>query len=494
MMSEFEGKIIADKYRVDTHLHESDLGSFYRGWHELMDKLVILQVLAPALAVDQRLVDRFIAEARTRSRVINPNVLALIDFGTDSRGLTYAVYEGVSGDSLNEIIRRDEVLPLPLTLQIAEQAAAGLAAAHAGGLRHGSLNPDKILVNTDQDATNVRVFDFGAEPVGRNSLADFRYLSPEQYDDPGGGDDRTDIYSLGVIIYEMLTGTRPYTGSTAAELREVQASQPPTPLSAFRDDLPKDLEPMILSAMSLDPDRRYQEMGAFAEDLATLRSLLPGERNIDPETAVALAQPKRNIWQTAFIVLAGISIVAAALIYGMSGKKTDPTTQLQAEVGSFPVQPIGPATGAQEETLARMPSVTDAEIMALGNMAQPPGTLAGGDGYNAWANGGAPPPGAPTNQYVPPGGQYYTIDPNTGSPFMPSEGGVILVPVPANTNTAVKTTPTPKGNPANSAVKPPASPEATPRTFATPVTDKPGTGQPAKTPPAKGKSGKRTDS
>jgi hypothetical protein len=126
-------------------------------------------------------------------------------------------------------------------------------------------------------------------------------------------------------------------------------------------------------------------------------------------------------------------------------------------------------------------------------MEQPPGTLPGGDGYNPWANPGVPPPGAPPGQYVQPGGQYYTIDPNTGSPFMPPDGGVVLVPVPANTNTAPKTTPTPKGNPANANVKP--SPDATPRPLATPVAgDKPATGQPAK--PAatpKGKTGKKTD-
>ena len=183
------------------------------------------------------------------------------------------------------------------------------------------------------------------------------------------------------------------------------------------------------------------------------------------------------------------------MIYGTSVKKTDPTTQLQADAGSLPVQPIGPATGAQEESLAKLPAMTDAEIMATANanMEQYPGTLPGGDGYNAWANGGAPPPGAPPAQYVPPGGQYYTIDPNTGSPFMPPDG-VVLVPVPANTNTAAKPTPSPKGNPANAAVKPSPSPDATPKPMATPPkTDKPASGQPAKTPAGKVKSGKKTD-
>jgi hypothetical protein len=133
--------------------------------------------------------------------------------------------------------------------------------------------------------------------------------------------------------------------------------------------------------------------------------------------------------------------------------------------------------------------MTDAEIMATANMEQPPGTLPGGDGYNAWANGGAPPAGAPPASYVPPGGQYYTIDPNTGSPFMPQDGGVVLVPVPTNTNTGVKLAPTPKTPGANAAVKTGPSPDATPKPLATPLKgDKPGSDKPASpgAKPAKG--------
>lgn len=156
--------------------------------------------------------------------------------------------------------------------------------------------------------------------------------------------------------------------------------------------------------------------------------------------------------------------------------------QLQADVGSLPVQPIGPATGAQEESLAKLPAMTDAEIMAVqsSNSALPMDSLPGGDGYNAWANGGAPPIGAPPAQYIPPGGQYYTVDPN-GSQFMPQDGGVILVPVPANTSTAVKPSPTPKTQTANTTVQPTPAPVTTPKPLATPPkTDKPLTGQPNK--------------
>jgi hypothetical protein len=270
-------------------------------------------------------------------------------------------------------------------------------------------------------------------------------------------------------------------------------------MSAFRGDVPGDLEAMILSAMALDRDRRYQDMSAFSEDLATLAKTMGADTAVIPQAAVAR---KHNIWQTAFVVLAGIMVLAAVLIYATSGgKKTDPTIELKADAGSFPVQPIGPATGAMEESLANMPAANDAEIMSTANsMLQPPGTLPGGDNYNPWANGGNPPPGAPPAQYVPPGGQYYTIDPNTGSPFMPSEGGVVLIPVPVNNNTPPKTTPTPKGQTGNVNADAGIKPQVTPKPLATPPAESSGTGQPgkpaaspAKPVAAKPRSGKRNE-
>ncbi len=448
MIDEFEGKIIAEKYRIESILRDGDLGTFYRGWNVLMDRPVTVKILSRGLAVDQRFVDRFLGEAKTLSQASHPNILNVTDFGTDARGICYAVYENAAGVTLANLVEQNKTLPLTQALNIAKETAAGLAAAHAKGLIHGSLSPEKILVA--QDDETVKAFDFGAEPVGKTSTADIKYLSPEQYDDIAKFNARSDVYSLGVILYEMLAGNVPFTGKNTAELKQKHDSEPPAPLSAFRSDLPADLEPMILSAMAADPEKRYPTMSAFAEDLELISGGVVAPRK-------AAAAPKRNIWQTAFIVLAGMSILAVAFIYATSAKKTDPTTNLQADIGYLPVQPIGPATGAQEESLAKLPAMTAAEIMAASNSNTmlPMDSLPGGDGYNPWANGGAPPIGAPPAQYIPPGGQYYTIDPNNpSSQFMPPDGGVILVPVPVNTNTAVKPPPSPKTAPANTTPQP----------------------------------------
>src|ERR1043166_967077 len=270
MIDDLEGKIIADKYRIESILRDSDLGTIYRGWNVATDKPVTVKILAQALAVDKRFVDRFLNEAKTTSQASHPNILNVTDFATDSRGLTYTVYEPAVGETLGNIVERDKTLSVSQALNIAKQAAAGIASAHARALRHGALTPKKILVANEAESETVKIFDFGVQPAGWNSNADIEYLSPEQYTDTTKGDARSDIYSLGVILYEMLAGVVPFTGNSANELKLKHESEPPAPLSAFRDDLPPDLEPMILSAIATDPERRYQSMRAFAEDLELL--------------------------------------------------------------------------------------------------------------------------------------------------------------------------------------------------------------------------------
>ena len=212
------------------------------------------------------------------------------------------------------------------------------------------------------------------------------------------------------------------------------------------------------------------------------------EQPAPEETAVDSAEKpksekKQDPWKTAFIVLIGIVLLSAVLIYSTSSRRTEPTMALQTDANGQPVQPLNPATGVEEERLAALP----ADSYANANVSAIPGQLPGGDGYNPWANGGKPPPGAPAG----PGGGYMTIPNGGGSQFMPPDcilqpSGIYLCPVPVNANTAtVKPSPTPKGNAANanvqtaptpstSATPAPTKPTPTPRTRSTPA--------PAKTP------------
>jgi hypothetical protein len=196
----------------------------------------------------------------------------------------------------------------------------------------------------------------------------------------------------------------------------------------------------------------------------------PGDAELNSDGTVPVsvkdepvAEKNQDPWKTAFIVLIGVVLLSAVLIYSTSSRRTDPSTVLQTDANGQPVQPLNPASGVEEERLAAMPA--DA-VTSNSNLSTVPGQVPGGDGYNPWANGGVPPAGAPK---VGPGGGYVTV-PGGGSQFMPPEcimqpSGIYLCPVPTNTNASVKPIPTPRNNSANANVQAsptPATPKATP--------------------------------
>ena len=490
MLDQFIGQTLADKYRIDSVLRDGGcgLGKVYRATHLLMDKPVIVKVLAPALALDENIVSRFSQEARAASRIAHPNILNVTDFGSDKNQATYIVFEGVDGTSLRDTIIREGKLPFERAANIARQIAAALAAAHAGGTIHRGLTSENILLTRTADSAElVKVLDFGAIAAGENDSADdesstknLEYLSPEQNTSVAEADERSDIYSLGVIFYEMLAGEVPYAADNATDLLTKQANNPPAPLVSFRADLPNTAEPVILRAMAKNPEMRYQTAAEFTNDLAAI-SGSSGEM----ETVVIPDAPpktnenvRNNMWKTAFVVLAGISLLAISLIYATSSKQTDPATTLQTDLNGQPVQPLNPATGMNETGAAVLTPYSPEQMMANSNMMMTmpqavPNSDGFGDGYNPWARG-VPPPGAPT--YIPPGGQMINPDNPNGSIFMPD--GTVLVPVPvnANTNANVKPIATPTGKPtpapANTATQqtpaPTVNPQATPPKTSTP--------------------------
>src|ERR1043166_4380239 len=151
MTDDFIGKVIAEKYRVDTLLRESDQGTFYRGWHMIMDRAVTVRILPRVLATDARYVKKFLTDTKLLASVSSANVLTVNDFGTDHRDITYAVFEAAPEKTLRQDIVKEEAMPLPTVLPIAKGIADGLAAAHSKGLIHGGLTPAKVLVADDEN-------------------------------------------------------------------------------------------------------------------------------------------------------------------------------------------------------------------------------------------------------------------------------------------------------------------------------------------------------
>lgn len=503
MSDQFIGQTLADKYQIDSVLRDGGgLGKFYRATHVSMEKPVTVKILAPALAVDENIVKSFSREARTVSNIAHQNILNVTDFGADRAGATYIVFEGADGDSLKNTIARAGTLEFERAARIARQIAAALSAAHSNKVIHRQLNSGNVLLTrTANGAEIVKVMDFGAAETeeendldGALSIKKLEYLSPEQNSSVAEADARSDIYSLGVIFYEMLAGEVPFAADNSMDLLLKQANNPPAPLSVFRKDLPPAVEPVILKALAKNPDMRHQTAAEFVQDLnGATGNDNEAETLVLPAALKTDENIKNNLWKTAFVVLAGISLLAIGLIYATQSKQTDPATVLQTDANGQPVQPLNPATGMQEQGAANMMTYSPEQMMlgANSNMlltrpdTLPPTGDGFGDGYNPWDRG-VPPPGAP-----PPAGSGYYIDPTNpnGSIFMQDgTGGIVLVPVPVNANVVAPTananvrTPSANANvrPTNTA---PAANVAAPPTNTAPTT-KPQPSPPARVPTA----------
>jgi len=459
MSDKFIGQTLAEKYRIEQLWREGSLGNIYHGKHFQMDKPVTVKILSPALAVDENIVKRFSEEAKTVSHITHPNILNVTDFGTDSDGAVYIVSEESEGETLKKAIENEGKFTPERAIRVARQIASALSAAHAVGVVHKNLTSENILLSrTANNAEIVKILEFGASGTAEENESfdeesapqNIEYRSPEQCSDSEEVDARSDIYSAGVILYEMLAGEVPFAAEKPTDLMLKHAQEPPSPLSAFRDDLNGEIEPVVLRALAKTPEMRYQTADEFAEELNKLaKNFDEVETVIIPKVEKTVEQPN-NIWKTAFISLAGIFVLAIGLIYATQVKQTDPTTAMQTDANGVPVQPLNPATGMGEQGAANLMQFSP-EVLANMNLnanMNPADGMLPGDYNPLWNRGYIPQQSTdvPTTIYVPQTGQTYDTNVQPNNPFMPALEGDIVI-----TNQPVATpTPKPSATPAKS--------------------------------------------
>jgi serine/threonine-protein kinase len=299
------GTTLAGKYRIDERLNEGGMGTVYRGTHVLMEKTVAIKVLRPSLAADEKIVARFSREARAASRISHPNALSVTDFGEDENGTVFIVMEFLSGKTLKQVIRDDGPLPLPRVVEITRQVGEALHAAHLQGVIHRDLKSDNIMLLDTVAGDHAKVLDFGIAKINETDemrdagltapnlvIGTPQYMSPEQCSQDSEIDARSDIYSLGVILYEMLVGHVPFTAESPTMVMMKHLQEPVPSVLDERSDLPAPVGRVIARAMAKLPVNRYQNVAELVEDLTIASGMatfapVPGQ----PAASVATTTP-----------------------------------------------------------------------------------------------------------------------------------------------------------------------------------------------------------
>ncbi|MFO0740404.1 MAG: serine/threonine-protein kinase [Labilithrix sp.] len=281
------GTILAGKYRVEKVLGEGGMGVVVAATHLQLDEPVALKFLHGHLARQTDLVTRFQREAKAARKIKSEHVVKILDVGELENGAPFMVMEYLAGTDLDALVRGYGRLSIPDAVDYVLQACEALAEAHVQGMVHRDLKPANLFISRRADETPlVKVLDFGISKVTGKDGVDLGvtktnaavlgsplYMAPEQMRSLREVDARTDVWALGVILQEIMTGAPPFNATTLPELCATILQDPPQPLRALRPEAPEGLEAAIMRCLQKDPAARYPDVAAFAMDLYPFASL-----------------------------------------------------------------------------------------------------------------------------------------------------------------------------------------------------------------------------
>jgi predicted Ser/Thr protein kinase len=268
-------KVLGGRYEIDSVLGQGGMAEVYLGTDRLLGRRVAVKVLGSHFARDTSFVTRFRREAQAAAALNHPNVVSVFDTGSDD-GTHYIVLEYIQGKTLARVIREDAPLLPQRAVEIVDSVAAGISFAHRNGIIHRDIKPGNIMLTPSGD---VKVMDFGiARATASDSitqtatvLGTAAYFSPEQAQG-GPVDARSDIYSLGCVLYEMLTAHPPFSGETPLAVAYRHVREDPVPPSQLNPDISPELDAIVLKCMAKNPDNRYQSAEELREELRRLQA------------------------------------------------------------------------------------------------------------------------------------------------------------------------------------------------------------------------------
>jgi serine/threonine-protein kinase len=312
------GEVLADRYELEELVGTGGMSSVFRAHDRLLDRKVALKILHQQYSGDGEYVERFRREARSVAALSHPNIVTVIDRG-EHEGRQFIVFEYVDGENLKRLIERRGPAPVATVLELGMQIARGLSFAHQQGLVHRDVKPQNVLLNGDGQA---KVTDFG---IARSLdvqhgmtqtgtvLGTSDYIAPEQAQGQRV-DEHTDVYSLGVVIYELLTGEVPFPAENFVAVAMRHINEPPPPIRDKRPDVPPRVEAAVQRAMAKDPADRFQTMADFCRELdACLAELQSGATTVAPAAPGRSVRRRRtaNPWPIILALLVVIAIGAA---------------------------------------------------------------------------------------------------------------------------------------------------------------------------------------
>lgn len=300
-MSDLTGEIIDNRYQLKRVVAAGGMATIYYALDLRLDRPVAVKIMHPHLANDEDFVGRFIREAKAAATLAHPNIVAIQDQGWNEGGVpaVFIVMEYIEGFTLRDLINEQGALGVTESLRYFAPVIAAMSAAHNGGILHRDIKPENILISKDG---RVKIADFGlakgpqlgATLTVESSviLGSVSYLSPEQVQ-RGLSDMRSDIYSLGIVLFEMLTGKKPFDGESPIQIAYMHVNENISAPSRLNPSIPPELDEIVLKAAANNPDKRFKDAGAMQEQVLNLLSKLdPNRRQMSLELDLPIPRGK----------------------------------------------------------------------------------------------------------------------------------------------------------------------------------------------------------